>query len=217
MAWDAESPGRTLHVKEAWHDASESKPCSVSCLDKQKGNESSRKCIVTEAETHNWNMCGQSNGKVGTEVLEAHKVLLLQSGACSLFGCWVNEQAECWSFAGVFMFWCAWNTRGAGMFHCCVIEEPGNMQMTQILNVRKGWLAEELRHLFVAVRCDRFISSYPGIVSSSMQGDADTINLFFIIKVQMRHLFWVETKQLDTKCSNPDLMNALLFDVSEGG
>lgn len=104
-----------------------------------------------------------------------------------------------------------------GYFTVVVIEEAGNLQITQIMNVKKGWLAEEQRHLFVAVRCDRFKSSHPEVASSSMQGDADTINLLFIIKVQTRHLFWVETKQLETKCSNPDLMNALLFDVSEGG
>lgn len=52
-----------------------------------------------------------------------------------------------------------------------------------------------LRHLFVAVKCDKFISSYPEVVSSSVWGDAGTRNLHFIIKGQMRHLLWVETKQ----------------------
>lgn len=102
-------------------------------------------------------------------------------------------------------------------FTAVFIEEPGKVQITQILNVKKGWVAEEQRHLFVAMECDWFLSSYPGVVSSSMRGDADTINLFFIIKGQMRHLFWVETKQLEMKRSNADLMNALLFDVSGSG
>lgn len=74
-------------MKEALHDGSYSRLRSVSCLDKQKGNQSFRKCIVAEAEINNGNMCGRSNGKVRAEVLEAYKVLLLQSSACSLFGC----------------------------------------------------------------------------------------------------------------------------------
>lgn len=123
-------------------------------------------------------------------------VALLQVSSCFDASGTPEEQ---WYFSGVF------------------IEEPGKVQITQILNVRKGWLAEELTHLFVAVKCGWLIPSYPEVVSSSMQGDADTINLFLIIKVQMRHLFWLETKQLDTKRSSPDLMNAFLFDVSEGG
>lgn len=45
-----------------------------------------------------------------------------------------------------------------------------------------------LRHLFVAVKCDKFISSYPEVVLSSVWGDAGTRNLHFIIKGQMRHL-----------------------------
>lgn len=147
-------------------------------------------------------MCGRSNGKVRAEVLEACEVLLLQRAMLAASLWWMSklnvallQVSSCFDGPG---------TPGEQWYYTVFMEEPGKVQITQILNVKKGWLAEELTHLFVAVKCGWLIPSYPEVVSSSMQGDADTINLFLIIKVQMRQLFWDKTAWYQTQQSWSD-------------
>lgn len=96
-------------------------------------------------------------------------------------------------------------------FTAVFIEEPGRVQISQILNVKKGWLAEMLRHLFVAVKCDQLISSYPEVVSSSMRGDADTINLLSLLRGRWDTCCEWRQNSLISKHSSADLTNALLY------
>lgn len=136
-----------------------------------------------------------SNGKVGTEVSEAYKVLVLQSNACNFFGChlngeWAAERCICADnfILNILMFtgplgeqqhFTTWHFTSL----CWAARESTNYTNAgcwKSMSSLGGWGTS------VAVRSDCcFISSCPKVVSSSMWGDDDTIQLLFDIKKQL--------------------------------